>query len=253
MREKATLTQTTLLLYHLAYNMSTLNRFNTAFKIFIATGSTVLLVKDKPLCYNTRIMNGYDFDETILKGNSVRRFFCYCFLRLPYLFIYLPVLFVAVIFKRCINSNTYYNMLTYFVKLIPNKQKFVTKYWDKHINKIKQWYYDQQKEDDIIISASPSYLVEEACRRIGVRCIATPVDLKTSKVIGGNHCYGAQKPKFFREQFGDAQLETFYSDSMSDEPMFKLARRGYLVKGDKITLIYENGEMLPKEKQIRIQ
>lgn len=233
--------------------MSTLNRFNTAFKIFIATGSTVLLVKDKPLCYNTRIMNGYDFDETILKGNSVRRFFCYCFLRLPYLFIYLPVLFVAVIFKRCINSNTYYNMLTYFVKLIPNKQKFVTKYWDKHINKIKQWYYDQQKEDDIIISASPSYLVEEACRRIGVRCIATPVDLKTSKVIGGNHCYGAQKPKFFREQFGDAQLETFYSDSMSDEPMFKLARRGYLVKGDKITLIYENGEMLPKEKQIRIQ
>lgn len=212
-----------------------------------------MLVKDKPLCYNTRIMNGYDFDETILKGNSVRRFFCYCFLRLPYLFIYLPVLFVAVIFKRCINSNTYYNMLTYFVKLIPNKQKFVTKYWDKHINKIKQWYYDQQKEDDIIISASPSYLVEEACRRIGVRCIATPVDLKTSKVIGGNHCYGAQKPKFFREQFGDAQLETFYSDSMSDEPMFKLARRGYLVKGDKITLIYENGEMLPKEKQIRIQ
>lgn len=212
-----------------------------------------MLVKDKPLCYNTRIMNGYDFDETILKGNSVRRFFCYCFLRLPYLFIYLPVLFVAVIFKRCINSNTYYNMLTYFVKLIPNKQKFVTKYWDKHINKIKQWYYDRQKEDDIIISASPSYLVEEACRRIGVRCIATPVDLKTSKVIGGNHCYGAQKPKFFREQFGDAQLETFYSDSMSDEPMFKLARRGYLVKGDKITLIYENGEMLPKEKQIRIQ
>lgn len=198
-------------------------------------------------------MNGYDFDETILKGNSVRRFFCYCWLRLPYLFIYLPVLFVAVIFKRCINSNTYYNMLTYFVKLIPNKQKFVTKYWDKHINKIKQWYYDQQKEDDIIISASPSYLVEEACRRIGVRCIATPVDLKTSKVIGGNHCYGAQKPKFFREQFGDAQLETFYSDSMSDEPMFKLAHRGYLVKGDKITLIYENGEMLPKEKQIRIQ
>ena len=212
-----------------------------------------MLVKDKPLCYNTRIMNGYDFDETILKGNSVRRFFCYCFLRLPYLFIYLPVLFAAVIFKRCINSNTYYNMLTYFVKLIPNKQKFVTKYWDKHLNKIKQWYYDQQKEDDIIISASPSYLVEEACRRIGVRCIATPVDLKTSKVIGGNHCYGAQKPKFFREQFGDAQLETFYSDSMSDEPMFKLARRGYLVKGDKITLIYENGEMLSKEKQIRIQ
>lgn len=200
-------------------------------------------------------MNGYDFDETILKGNSVRRFFCYCLVRLPYLVIYFPVLLLAVILNglHCLSSNAYYNMLTYYVKLVPNKQKFVTKYWDKHLDKIKQWYYAQQREDDIIISASPSYLVEEACRRINVRCIATPVELATCKVIGGNHCYGKQKPAFFREQFGDTPLETFYSDSMSDEPMFKLAKRGYLVKGDKITLIYENGKMLPKEKWVRVQ
>ena len=81
-------------------------------------------------------MNGYDFDETILKGNSVRRFFCYCFLRLPYLFIYLPVLLAAVIFKRVLSPNAYYNMLTYYVKLVPNKQKFVTKFWDKNIKRI---------------------------------------------------------------------------------------------------------------------
>lgn len=169
------------------------------------------------------------------------------------MFIYLPVLLVAVIFRRCVSSNTYYNMLTYFVKLVPNKQKFVAKFWDKNIDKTKQWYYDQRREDDIIISASPSYLVEEACRRIGVRCIATPVDLRTSNVIGGNHCYGKEKPTFYREQFGDTPLETFYSDSMSDEPMFKLAKRGYLVKGDRITLIYENGEMLPREKWVKVQ
>ncbi len=211
-----------------------------------------MLVKDGCIWYNN-FMNGYDFDKTILKGNSVRRFFCYCWARLPYLFIYLPVLLCAVIFKRCVSSDTYYNMLTYFVKLVPNKQKFVVRYWDKHINKIKQWYFKQQKEDDIIISASPDYLVNEACKRIGVKCIATPVDLKTSKVLGGKHCYGKNKPDFYREVFGDTPLETFYSDSMSDEPMFKLAKRGYLVQGDKITLIYENGEMLPKEKQIQVQ
>ena len=198
-------------------------------------------------------MNGYDFDETILKGNSVRRFFFFFWARLPYLFIYLPVLLCAVIFKRCVSSDTYYNMLPYFVKLVPNKQKFVVRYWDKHINKIKQWYFKQQKEDDIIISASPDYLVNEACKRINARCIATPVDIKTSKVLGGKHCYGKNKPDFYREVFGNTPLETFYSDSMSDEPMFKLAKRGYLVQGDKITLIYENGEMLPKEKQIQVQ
>lgn len=198
-------------------------------------------------------MNGYDFDETILKDNSVRSFFCYCFVRLPYLFIYLPVLLAAVIFKRAVSANTYYNMLTYFVKLVPNKQKFVVRFWDKHLKKINKWYYEQQREDDIVISASPLYLVEEACKRIGVRCIATPVDLKTSKVLGGNHCYGKQKPVFFRERFGDTPLEAFYSDSMSDEPMFKLAKRGYLVKGSSITLIYENGQLLPKEKRTQIR
>lgn len=198
-------------------------------------------------------MNGYDFDETILKGNSVRRFFCYCWLRLPYLIIYIPVLLCAVIFGKCVSSNTYYNMLTYFVKLIPNKQKFVQKFWDKNIGRIKSWYYEQKRDDDIIISASPSYIVEEACKRIGVDCIATPVDIATCKVIGGNHCYGKEKPTFYRERFGDMPLETFYSDSMSDEPMFKLAKRGYLVKGDKITLIYENGEPLPKDKWVNVQ
>lgn len=197
-------------------------------------------------------MNGYDFDETILKGNSVRRFFTFCLARLPYLVIYFPVLLAAVILKalHCLTSNAYYNMLTYYVKLVPHKQKFVKKYWDKHLNKIKDWYFAQQCEDDIIISASPSYLVEEACKRIGVDCIATPVDIKTCKVLGGNHCYGSQKPFFFRERLGDTPLETFYSDSMSDEPMFKIAKRGYLVKDDKITLIYENGEKLPKDKWV---
>lgn len=198
-------------------------------------------------------MNGYDFDETILKGNSVRRFFCYCWLRLPYLIIYIPVLIAAVIFKRCVTSNAYYNMLTYFVKLIPNKEKFVRKFWDKNIGKIKQWYYEQKRDDDIIISASPAYLIDEACKRIGVNSIATPVDLRTCKVIGGNHCYGKEKPTFYRERFGDTPLETFYSDSMSDEPMFKLAKRGYLVKGEKITLIYENGELLPKDKWMTVR
>ena len=40
--------------------------------------------------YNTQ-MKVFDFDETILHGNSVRRFFGYCLVRLPYLVLYLPV------------------------------------------------------------------------------------------------------------------------------------------------------------------
>ncbi|MCM1533464.1 MAG: hypothetical protein NC099_02305, partial [Corallococcus sp.] len=132
-------------------------------------------------------MNGYDFDETILKGNSVRSFFCYCMLRLPYLVLYMPVLLLAVILNglHMVKSDAYYNMLTKYVVFVPNREKFVKKFWDKNIKKIKSWYLKQQREDDIIISASPAYLVEEACARLHVKCIATPYDLKKAKVIGG--------------------------------------------------------------------
>lgn len=131
-------------------------------------------------------------------------------------------------------------MLEFFVIFVPCKQKFVKRFWDKNYKCIKPWYFEVKKTDDLVISASPAYLIEEICARLGVRCI-TSASSKNGTVVG-KHCYGQRKVELYREQFGQMPLETFYSDSMSDEPMFKLAKLGYLVKGDEITLIYRNGE-----------
>ncbi len=192
-------------------------------------------------------MNGYDFDNTIFKGNSFRRFYFYCLVRLPYLIFYLPVQFIAAILHglRILNKHRFLCVLERFIVFVPNKRKFVEKFWDKNFSRIKSWYYSQKRDDDIIISASPQYLVEVACSRLGVKCIASNVDIQSGKTFG-KHCHGAAKTDFFRKHFGDSPLATYYSDSLTDVPLFKLAERGYLVKGDKITLLYQNGEKTEK-------
>ena len=186
-------------------------------------------------------MNGYDFDDTIFRGNSTRRFFFFCLLRLPYLVIMIPVIVVAGLLRglRILNKDQFLYALEWYVALLPNAERLAVKFWDRNIGRIKTWYLEQRQDDDVIVSASPKFLIEEACKRLGIRCIAT--DLDTRGKLHGNHCYGAEKVVAYKAQFEDNSLVTYYSDSLSDTPMLKLAEYGYLVKGDEVTLVYEHG------------
>ena len=189
-------------------------------------------------------MNGYDFDKTILKGNSVRRFFHFCSLRLPYLWLLLPELLIAVILYglRIIRKDGFLRMLEFFIMLVPCRKKFAERFWNKNVKHVKQWYLDAKRHDDVVVSASPDFLIDEICSRLGVVCIASPTNKRGSVV--GKHCYGEHKVTMFRDRFPEATLETFYSDNMSDAPMFRIAKRGYLVKGDEIAQVYENGQYI---------
>ena len=132
------------------------------------------------LCYNAT-MNSYDFDDTIFRGNSMRRFSIFCTLRLPYLLLYLPVILVVLLLRavRILNKNVYLLLLEGFVVFVPHTDRFVCKFWDKNLCRIKRWYLDQQRSDDIVVSATPFFLVGEACRRLGVECVASIVTAST--------------------------------------------------------------------------
>ena len=189
-------------------------------------------------------MNGYDFDDTILKGNSMGRFSLFCAVRLPYLIIFVPVLIVAALLYvlHVINRYRYLYLISLFVALVPHPDKFVAKFWDKNMKHVKHWYLEQKRDDDLVLSASPQFLAGEACKRLGVTCIGTP--LLTDGKLLGKQCYGAQKVEVYKEKLGDTPLETYYSDSLTDVPMFKLAKKGYFVSGEKVLLVYENGQEL---------
>lgn len=187
-------------------------------------------------------MNGYDFDDTIFRGNSTRRFYFFCMLRLPYLVIMVPIILLAGILYavRILKKNTFLFVLEWYVALVPRADRFAVKFWNKNMKRIKAWYLEQKRDDDVVISASPRFLVEEACKRLGIRCIATNLD--THARLHGKHCYGAEKVVAYKEVFGDTPLATYYSDSHSDTPMFTFAQRGYFVDGENVKLFYENGQ-----------
>ena len=63
--------------------------------------------------------------------------------------------------------------------------------------------------------------------------IRLPVDLHTGRYLGPN-CHGEEKVRRFREAFPGAQVDTFYSDSHSDDPMARIARKAVLVRGEKL-------------------
>lgn len=194
------------------------------------------------ICDIITAMNTYDFDKTILKGNSLFRFCTFCTLRLPYMLIVIPELLLTLALRklRIIKKETFLKMMEVFVLFVPSKQKFVKRFWDKNMKHIKQWYLNVRRDDDVIISASPSYLIEEICSRLGVKCITSVSEQHC--LVKQKHCYGEEKVVRFQKEFPNVVPETFYSDSMSDEPMMRFAQMGYLVKGNKITLVFQNGE-----------
>ena len=91
------------------------------------------------------------------------------------------------------------------------------------------WYLNQRKQDDIVISASPKFLLTPICDRLGIRhLIASEVDPITGMFTGEN-CRGQEKVRRLEAEYNVTNMDSFYSDSHSDLPLAKLADKAFLV------------------------
>jgi putative flippase GtrA len=118
-----------------------------------------------------------------------------------------------------------------FLLYIPDIDKEVENFWKIKIKNIKKWYLNQKKQDDLIISASPEFLLKPICSILGVSLIASVVDKKSGKYSGEN-CHGKEKVKRMYAKIPHPQIEEFYSDSLSDEPLAKEALKAFIVDGN---------------------
>lgn len=181
-------------------------------------------------------MNVYDFDKTIYDGDSTRDFYCYSLFKHPEMLKYVPNAvsgaFSHYISKSC--TKTQFKQKMYTFLQCADARREVPVFWNGHMHKIKAWYLDQKKADDVIISASPRFLLEPVCELLGVRfLIASEVDPETG-VYSGVNCHGREKVRRFYEVFPNGTIDAFYSDSQSDRPLRDLAKQGFLVKGEKL-------------------
>ncbi|MBQ7033354.1 MAG: GtrA family protein [Clostridia bacterium] len=181
-------------------------------------------------------MNVYDFDETIYDGDSTRDFYFYCLKTYPRILLDLPVqgwnfLFFALgLMPKTAFKERFYR----FFRRIPDMDTAVSDFWDKNFCKIKPWYLVQKRSDDVIVSASPAFLLGIPCKKLGIAPpIASRVDMHTGKYTGEN-CYGEEKPPRFAEKHPDGKIEAFFSDSLSDTPLSLLAEERFIVRGDRL-------------------
>ena len=183
-------------------------------------------------------MNVYDFDGTIYNGDSSLDFWFFCIRKYPGILRFFPRQFFGglLFFLKHITKEEFKSRYFSFFEGISDIDSAVKNFWNKNDYKIKDWYKNLQNEDDCVISASPRFLLEEICSRIGVKnLIATEVDKKTGKLLGKN-CHGKNKVAFFYERFINTEIESFYSDSISDFPMAKISKNAFLVKCEEIKL-----------------
>lgn len=191
-------------------------------------------------------MNVYDFDKTIFNPDSSAKFIMYCLKKKPYTVYMLPlagIYFIKYKLGLC-KKDALKEKLFSIVRHFQPIDKYVDDFWAKNKNGIAKYYLNQKQPTDVVISASPSFLLENICKELGVHTlIASKADSQTGRWLGSN-CYGEEKVVRYREIFGDAEIDNFYSDSLSDTPLARLAKKAYIVDGE--TLIpweqYENSK-----------
>ena len=181
-------------------------------------------------------MNVFDFDNTLLKGDSTARFFAFCLARYPRMWLDIPAQAAnGLLFAlRLRQKQPFKQRMLHFLALIGDVDEAVDAFWRKNFSRIKAWYPPRHRPDDVVISASPEFLIRPACEKLDIRCVmGSPVDKRTGRFLGPN-CHGQEKVTRFHARFPGAGIEEFYSDSHSDDPLAALAERAYLVRGERL-------------------
>ncbi len=176
-------------------------------------------------------MNCYDFDKTIFNPDSSMLFSLYCIGHHPLAMLCsVPNVVhygIKYLFKKT-DFRTLKEKSYVFLKHLKDVDGDVERFWAKRSCRIEQWYLAQKKDDDIIISASPEFLLRPVADMLKVKLIATRIDKKTG-IMDGENCKGPEKVKRLRLECPDVAVDDFYSDSLSDTPMAEIAKRAFIV------------------------
>lgn len=185
-------------------------------------------------------MNVYDFDKTIYDGDSTTNFYKFCLRKRPWIAVGLLRALVPLasfyIFgkgtKTAFKEQIYRGFLP---KISDKREEYLDEFWKKNYCRIKNFYLENQKDDDIIISASPLFVVKPCTDRLGIKFLyASNVNPETGKYDGIN-CHGEEKVRRFEEAgFKKEDIEEFYSDSLSDSPLADISEKPFIVIGEKL-------------------
>ena len=197
-------------------------------------------------------MNIYDFDDTIYDGDSSIDFTLFCFKNYPktrrYIMKQLSGVWQYALGR--IKKTEMKEKLFSYLQGIDKLDIVVEAFWKQNQNKIKSWYLEQKKTDDLIISASPYFLIKPICEQLNVSVLASMVNGKSGEFLSHN-CFGMEKVQRLKEEYPFAKVQNMYSDSYSDQALADIAEAAYMVKGEK-RILWENYRPSKKERMKRM-
>lgn len=177
-------------------------------------------------------INVYDFDKTILPYDSTEAFSLFCLRRHPRAMLgaLRAVPYAALMPLRIVTKTRAKEVFYSFLANLEDVDAEVEAFWAENLKNINAWYLAQRRPDDLVISASPEFLLRPAAEALGFRLIASRVDKRSGWTLGLN-CHDEEKVRRLREEYPEVEIAEFYSDSLSDTPLARIAERAFIVKG----------------------
>lgn len=188
-------------------------------------------------------MNAYDFDNTIYDGESIYDFFIFCIKKDIWLIKFLPLVLLRMIQYKLnlLKIEKIYETCELIINSFFKHSKFnydelIKEFWKINHRKLKKQFIEMLKDDDLIITGCPNFLINYIKDELKVKnIISTDFDLKTKKVKFV--CFGKNKVIAYKEKYKNKKINKFYTDSLSDIPFMKLAKEVYFVTKNDIKKI----------------
>lgn len=175
-------------------------------------------------------MNIFDFDGTLYNGDSSVDLWKHCLKEHPAIAKHLPDQLVAGIryLTGTMPLDAFKARFYRYFREIPDMASEVELFWDLHQDRLRMDVLGHSADGDLVISASPEFLLAPICDRLGFKLIASEVDSKTGELLGRN-CKGEEKVCRIKDEGLPMHYEKAFSDSLSDTPIARLADEAFLV------------------------
>lgn len=192
-------------------------------------------------------MKVFDFDNTIYHGESSVDFSLFMIRKNRRIILYLPVIFFNLIkYKLCLVDKkrleaTINNFLKVMIKDKEETFNTIAEFWEENVCKLNRRMLALIKKNDVIITASPRFLIEGIQERLNTRnLICTEVDPDKRELICFN--FGETKLRRFRRLYGDKRIDCLFTDSYNDRAIMDISERVYFVRKGRIKRLKKAGE-----------
>lgn len=177
----------------------------------------------------------YDFDKTVYKKETSLAFTWFYIKKHPLSIFLIFKSLIKIFFNlRKYSLKNIKNIFFNFIKNNKNIEQDIISFWSTQEKYFFPYFFDEIKENKkevdtiILISASPDFLLNKIYEKLGFNIlIATRYD-ENYNIIGEN-CKGYEKVNRLNLLFKNYKILKFYSDSLSDLPLYDLAKEKFYI------------------------